>query len=94
MFTRIFHSIRDNMGKSTLRQTTKHDPPSISDCSERRPSVTEECDSVLTRFTTQTAPEPIPIRKNNRRSSATVFGISNVTFDDYVQKDLVSSSWS
>ncbi|EIE82279.1 hypothetical protein RO3G_06984 [Rhizopus delemar RA 99-880] len=40
------------------------------------------------------APEPIPIRKNNRRSSATVFGISNVTFDDYVQKDLVSSSWS
>jgi hypothetical protein len=41
--------------------------------------------------------EPIPIdesasKRHRRRNS--VFGISNVTADDYVQKDLVSSSWS
>ncbi|GAN04612.1 hypothetical protein MAM1_0068c04073 [Mucor ambiguus] len=29
-----------------------------------------------------------------RRRSSTLFGISNVTYDDYVQKDLISSSWS
>lgn len=96
MFTRIFNSLRENIAKSNHRQpTTKHEDPSspLSDMSsERRPSVTEECDSVLSKFTTQTA--PVPIKNNGRRRSSTVFGISNVTFDDYVQKDLVSSSWS
>ncbi|KAI9244670.1 hypothetical protein BDA99DRAFT_566130 [Phascolomyces articulosus] len=33
--------------------------------------------------------EAIPVR---RRS--TLFGISNVSADDYIQKDLISSSWS
>lgn len=78
----------------SAHQTTKHashDVPSVE--SERRTSVTEECDSILTRFSSNTAPEPIPITKG-RRGSAGVFGISNVAFDDYVQKDLVSSSWS
>ncbi|KAI8080408.1 hypothetical protein BDF21DRAFT_418969 [Thamnidium elegans] len=28
------------------------------------------------------------------RRDSTLFGISNVTADDYVQKDLISSSWS
>ncbi|KAI9494323.1 hypothetical protein BDB00DRAFT_818726 [Zychaea mexicana] len=34
--------------------------------------------------------EAIPVRR--RRS--TLFGISNVSADDYIQKDLISSSWS
>ncbi|KAL9541423.1 hypothetical protein MBANPS3_009130 [Mucor bainieri] len=49
--------------------------------------------------------EPIPIggaavassaggANEKRRRSSTLFGISNVTYDDYVQKDLISSSWS
>lgn len=47
--------------------------------------------------------EPIPINatasstsgaNEKRRRSSTLFGISNVTYDDYVQKDLISSSWS
>lgn len=44
-----------------------------------------------------TLSEPIPIEttaSGKRRRSSTVFGISNVTADDYVQKDLISSSWS
>ncbi|KAI8635719.1 hypothetical protein BD408DRAFT_427282 [Parasitella parasitica] len=47
--------------------------------------------------------EPIPIgtsatsvsgANKKRHRSSTLFGISNVTYDDYVQKDLISSSWS
>jgi hypothetical protein len=42
--------------------------------------------------------EPISINDSTfdgkRRRSSTLFGISNVTADDYVQKDLISSSWS
>ena len=34
--------------------------------------------------------EAIPVQR--RRS--TLFGISNVSADDYIQKDLISSSWS
>ncbi|CAO3638007.1 unnamed protein product [Mucor hiemalis] len=30
----------------------------------------------------------------SRRRSSTIFNISNITADDYVQKDLISSSWS
>lgn len=49
------------------------------------------------------ATTPIPIDSSNtantdinerRRRSSTLFGISDVTYDDYVQKDLISSSWS
>ncbi|CAO3684778.1 unnamed protein product [Rhizopus stolonifer] len=90
----IFNSIRDNVGKSHGHPTAKHKTQdSTSECSERRPSVTEECNNAISRLSTQTAPpEPIPIA--NKRRRATVFGISNVACDDYVQKDLVSSSWS
>jgi hypothetical protein len=35
-----------------------------------------------------------PEINEKRRRSSTLFGISNVTYDDYVQKDLISSSWS
>ncbi|KAI8139430.1 hypothetical protein BJV82DRAFT_627211 [Fennellomyces sp. T-0311] len=35
-------------------------------------------------------PDAIPVQR--RRS--TLFGISNVSADDYMQKDLISSSWS
>ncbi|CAO3675313.1 hypothetical protein G6F70_008241 [Rhizopus microsporus] len=100
MFTRVLNAIRDNITKPLTRhqsakQQSQQQPQeaSISDY-ERRPSVTEECDSLLTRFTSQNTTEPIPIASQKRRRSSTVFGISNVTFDDYVQKDLVSSSWS
>ncbi|KAI9469674.1 MAG: hypothetical protein EXX96DRAFT_587045 [Benjaminiella poitrasii] len=47
---------------------------------------------------------PIPIISNNsnnqlndhrrRRRSSTLFGISNIAYDDYMQKDLISNSWS
>lgn len=41
---------------------------------------------------------PIAINDNKvggkPRRDSTLFGISNVTADDYVQKDLISSSWS
>lgn len=30
----------------------------------------------------------------NEKRRRSLFGISNVTYDDYVQKDLISSSWS
>ncbi|CEP15787.1 hypothetical protein [Parasitella parasitica] len=36
----------------------------------------------------------VPGANEKRRRSSTLFGISNVTYDDYVQKDLISSSWS
>lgn len=52
---------------------------------------------------TKSTTEPIPIvgsvtstatgmSVNERRGS--LFGISNVAYDDYVQKDLISTSWS
>ncbi|KAI9269783.1 hypothetical protein BY458DRAFT_510425 [Sporodiniella umbellata] len=94
MFTRIFNSIKENAERSS-QQDSRHGSfdGSSSICSERRPSVVEECDHVLTRFSSQMSSEARPITKG-RRGSMSVFGISNVAFDDYVQKDLVSSSWS
>ncbi|KAI9335409.1 hypothetical protein BD770DRAFT_402100 [Pilaira anomala] len=42
--------------------------------------------------------KPIAINDNKMggkpRRESTLFGISNVTADDYVQKDLISNSWS
>ncbi|KAI9269908.1 hypothetical protein BY458DRAFT_510246 [Sporodiniella umbellata] len=91
MFTRIFNSIREN-GAKNPKTPTKHSTEEPSGY-DRRPSVTEECEHAMSRYTSTSPPtEPIPI--NNRGRRATVFGISNVAFDDYVQKDLVSSSWS
>ncbi|KAI7884555.1 hypothetical protein K492DRAFT_204652 [Lichtheimia hyalospora FSU 10163] len=35
--------------------------------------------------------QPIPVQQRRR---ATFYGISNVSADDYMQKDLISGSWS
>ena len=74
----------------------------------RRPSITDELNNENTRtmFTENALgrnnsisfPEPIPINEvaipGSKRRNSTIFGISNVNADDYVQKDLISSSWS
>lgn len=38
-----------------------------------------------------TRTQPIPVQQKRR---ATFYGISNVSADDYMQKDLISGSWS
>ncbi|KAJ8658145.1 hypothetical protein O0I10_006152 [Lichtheimia ornata] len=38
-----------------------------------------------------TRAQPIPVQQRRR---ATFYGISNVSADDYMQKDLISGSWS
>ncbi|KAI9310231.1 hypothetical protein BX666DRAFT_1870507 [Dichotomocladium elegans] len=37
---------------------------------------------------------PIPIQSHRRKSTTALFGISPHSTDDFVQKDLISSSWT
>lgn len=84
-------------------------PSSEYSDSARRPSVTEELQNSEThnlfadnnrlgRSNSIAVSEPMPINESTfpgpKRRNSTLFGISNVTADDYVQKDLISSSWS
>ncbi|KAI8341609.1 hypothetical protein EDC96DRAFT_522601 [Choanephora cucurbitarum] len=92
MLTRLLNLIRDTINRPNNRNTSNN-----KHTDSRRPSVTETCDEIAPHtFST----EPIPIvgssapNTNHARRRSSLFGISNVTYDDYVQKDLVSSSWS
>lgn len=85
-------------------------PPNEYIDSGRRSSVTEELQkhdthnmfssdhtgaTDLNRSNSVGSAGPMNIRDPmSRRRSSTVFNISNITADDYVQKDLISSSWS
>lgn len=104
MFTRFINSIRETVSnnKHNNNATTKESTSSIE---SRRPSVTDELEKLRSNEPlnnlnrSNSVSQPIPIRptmennSNNKRRSS-LFGISNVSYDDYVQKDLVSSSWS
>ncbi|KAI8372472.1 hypothetical protein BD560DRAFT_395049 [Blakeslea trispora] len=110
MLTRIFNSIRETINRSGNRNTPNNNNNKHTASDSRRPSVTETCDEIAPHtFSTQESmpqpmpqsmPEPItivgsaPTSSNHARRRSSLFGISNVTYDDYVQKDLVSSSWS
>ena len=97
MLTRLLNSIRETINRPNNRNTSNN-----KHTDSRRPSVTETCDETAphTFSTTPAMPEPIPIvgsaptSTDHARRRSSLFGISNVTYDDYVQKDLVSSSWS
>ncbi|KAI8090198.1 uncharacterized protein B0P05DRAFT_529738 [Gilbertella persicaria] len=108
MFTRLINTIREAVSKSpnNRNQASKHSsehPSSEYSADSRRPSVTENCnDDVLSKFSqpNNSISEPIVIGSTANTGAATtrrrssLFGISNVAYDDYVQKDLISSSWS
>jgi hypothetical protein len=101
---------RGPTNRTTNSNTNRHPDHNSNEFNDslRRPSVTEELQSNdthnlfadtsrLGRNNSIAASEPIPINEttfagSKRRNS--IFGISNVTADDYVQKDLISSSWS
>lgn len=85
-------------------------PPNEHIDSGRRSSVTEELQkqdthnmfagdhtgaTALDRRNSVGSAGPMDIRNPmSRRRSSSIFNISNITADDYVQKDLISSSWS
>lgn len=110
MFSRFVNSIRDTINRTNTTNTNKQikdqkhaDNTSDYSAESRRPSVTEEimkkCDSLPSNnvVRSNSVSEPVNIRPGaptNGRRRSSLFGISNVTYDDYVQKDLISSSWS
>ncbi|KAI8376569.1 uncharacterized protein BYT42DRAFT_575107 [Radiomyces spectabilis] len=98
MFSRVISSVRDHFMKPI------RDPADMNDDTRRRSSV-DEGDSLSRLHTTQSMPaerrtsvvEAIPMSNNDGssvRRRATIFGISRNSADDYIQKDLISSSWS
>ncbi|CDS10569.1 hypothetical protein LRAMOSA11055 [Lichtheimia ramosa] len=86
MFSNIIDGIRTHWKRSNTE-------PNIY---ERRQSVVEQQqqqDDSLTPVTTdESVAHAIPIRR--RKTTGALFGISPDSTDDYVQKDLISSSWS
>ncbi|KAL0094779.1 hypothetical protein J3Q64DRAFT_1715837 [Phycomyces blakesleeanus] len=101
MFSRIITSIRDQISKPHP-DTTKG--PSAQ---QKNSDVEDENGVHLTRSHSlqptalearrPSVTEAIGIQNvdsRGRRRSSTVFGISKVSVDDFMQKDLVSSSWS
>ncbi|KAL9559273.1 hypothetical protein PS6_000854 [Mucor atramentarius] len=95
------NSNRTNTTSSTNRHSSESE---YSASDSRRASITEELQND-NHSRNNSISEPIPIggaavassaggANEKRRRSSTLFGISNVTYDDYVQKDLISSSWS
>ncbi|KAI9028265.1 hypothetical protein CLU79DRAFT_738504 [Phycomyces nitens] len=99
MFSRIITSIRDQINK----------PHSESpNATQKNHSETEDENEVHLSRSHSIQPTPLEARRpsvteaigiqntdsRGRRRSNTVFGISKVSVDDFMQKDLVSSSWS
>ncbi|KAI7898642.1 uncharacterized protein BX663DRAFT_524239 [Cokeromyces recurvatus] len=109
MFTKIINNIRDtfNRTSSSNKQKPSNNTElrrcSITEELENNGSTMDNHSTtpsvvLLTPKRNHSISGPIPIRNNDanneRRRSSTLFGISNVSYDDYVQKDLISSSWS
>ncbi|KAI7882255.1 hypothetical protein K492DRAFT_176453 [Lichtheimia hyalospora FSU 10163] len=87
MFSTIIDGIRTHWKRSNTE-------PNIY---ERRQSVIEQQqqqqdDSFTPVTTDESVAHAIPIRR--RKTTPALFGISPDSTDDYVQKDLISSSWT
>ncbi|KAI7873188.1 uncharacterized protein EV154DRAFT_431129 [Mucor mucedo] len=97
MFTKLFNTIRDTLSRETVDNNNKKEREQASVA--RRPSITEELQNNDTHsvFSDHAPSSAKMLGRNNSISpqrGTTLFGISKDTADDFVQKDLISSSWS
>lgn len=95
MFNRLFESIRThiNTAKSDTEQDgTRHDSTSSGNARLRKTMSTPVSIGQQHTYSQHLQP-PEPMNIRARRKSS-IFGLSQVSADDYMQKDLLSSSWS
>ncbi|KAI8997367.1 hypothetical protein BDB01DRAFT_846028 [Pilobolus umbonatus] len=108
MFTKLINSIKDSVNRTSNqpeKDSTKDDKlrrASASDAVVHDTMLSHHPNSHSTSILEElhkasTMSDPIGIKDSShkqRRRSNTTFGISTIECDDYVQKDLISSSWS
>jgi hypothetical protein len=105
MFNKIINTIYDSFAHPSAKSKENQQQNQSSESSDQRrfssvsaqqpdiPSLlNQNSEAPLRRASTS---QVIPIGKSNTtRRRTSIFGISNKSCDDYVQKDLISSSWS